>query len=173
MKRLIALLMTSIVFMSGCSVPHDAPAEPDGEGESTYAYEDVADINPDDYFMVLLVGSRDMTVYDMQSPSSISMHTFELDDDEIGTWHETDSFRMCHYKVSVWGTTSPENWYLIDIKGDNEVYLDSYNTYSVTHNGENYRQNDNHKQRFILSGDEVKYDDGTFYQKIENLKLGE
>lgn len=184
-----------MLFLGGCSLGHDAPplnppnnpnpfSNPTAvptenppqldclpeEGDIT---TDISEINPDDYFNVLLVGSREMTVYDMTSPEYISVYTYDLDDLPYGTWYEADTFRICWYETHQYGTTSPENWYLIQLLGDSKVYLDTYNAYDVTYEHIHYPQNENHKIRFILSKDGVSYDDGSFFDKVEELNKTE
>lgn len=109
--------------------------------EGNFEDGDIADISTDGCFIVLLIGSREMTAYDLQDEQS-SIYTYDLDDLALGEWKSTKTFDMCHYRWHQLGTTSPENWYLIKPTADDYEITFTGKPYVVTYNDTEYRDSD-------------------------------
>lgn len=160
MKRILFFLLIAAIC-SACGKAQDNPDEPvqnePAQDESGSVYGESTENNKiatDGCYIVYIIGSHEMTVYDTKSGGS--MNTYDLDDMEHGEWISTSGFAMCHYDEYQYVSTSPENWYLIKpIAEDYQIVLDSYNVYRITFNEKEY---DEHKdERFVLTPDGVTY----------------
>jgi len=147
------------------------------EGGSTRINGDTADVDISGCFIVRTVGARDFDVTDFTDgvptgeDSDLTINTYDLDDKALGEWVTVGGFEICHYSYFYYGTTSPENRYLIKVSDGCKVAVEGTCIYDIAYDGKQVITGNDYDPThgyFLLSDDgTAEFTDWTFV--IESL----